>query len=309
MKELYLTIDIGGTFIKYALMDESTEIFKRGKFNSPKDSLDEFKEEMTSLIDENLSQDLKGIAISCPGTVDVRKGVIYHGGILTYLHEVNMVEWLNQKYNLPVSIENDGKAAALAELWMGSAIGCRNVIVLVLGTGVGCGIIIDGKLYRGSSYSAGEVSFIMTNYDVSKKEGEFFGFKGSAVGMLQEISKLNHLDSDTDGRTLFEYIKPSNEKSWGLFINFCKSIALQILNLQYILNPEKIVIGGGVSAQPIVIEHLHLAINELLSEEKIHNAIPNVEAAHFQNDANLVGALYHHLEHMKSDYNSWRNNK
>ena len=102
---------------------------------------------------EKYQKQIEGIAVSMPGMLDSRKGYCVTGGMLAYFSEVPVVQLLEQRYKLPVTIENDGKCAALAEKWKGSLKDCRNGAVVVLGTGVGGGIIIDHKLYREGIYS------------------------------------------------------------------------------------------------------------------------------------------------------------
>ena len=292
---MYLVFDIGGTFAKYAIMDQEGSIIKKGKASSGYTDVNEFKEAIAALIDENISEEIEGIAFSCPGVIDIHEGVIYNGGSFPFLHEFALVKWLEDSYHLPVSIENDGKAAALAEVWLGSIKENKNAVVLVLGSGVGGGLVIDGKLYRGSRFSAGEVSFLTTKYQMETKESTYFGMEGSAVRMVQTIAALNGLDKCADGREVFSYIKKENQPSWKIFTEYCRNIAVQILNLQYILDPEVFAIGGGISSQPIVTEQIQSEIRELIAENSFHKANPKIVTARFQNDANLYGALYHFL--------------
>src|SRR4051812_3832336 len=147
--KMYLVIDIGGTFIKYALMSQAGSIIEKRKKRTPTTNLSEFTEMLFSIIEEHNVKELNGIASSCPGTIDVNKGTIYHGGLLPFLHEVHLVKIIKEQYGIEVTIENDAKCAALAELWLGSVKEANDSVVLVLGSGFGGGIIIDGKLHRG----------------------------------------------------------------------------------------------------------------------------------------------------------------
>ena len=158
----YLVIDAGGTAVKYALMNESAKILERGKFPTPgyvDHTLEDFLQRLDVVV-EKYQKQIEGIAVSMRGMLDSRKGYCVTGGMLAYFSEVPVVQLLEQRYKLPVTIENDGKCAALAEKWKGSLKDCRNGAVVVLGTGVGGGIIIDHKLYRGGHFTAGEYSYI-----------------------------------------------------------------------------------------------------------------------------------------------------
>lgn len=191
------------------------------------------------------------------------------------------------------SIENDGKCAALAELWLGSIKGAKDAVVLVLGTGVGGGIIIDGKIHRGINLSAGEMSYVMDRIDPATKKASFFGLDGSAVKLVRQIAEMKQLEDPTDGEAVFEFINQMDGEAMDVFDRYCIHIASQILNLQYILDPEIFAIGGGISAQPILLERIKLAIDEVKKANPLHMAAPNIVPCQFRNDANLYGALYH----------------
>ncbi|WP_462411610.1 ROK family protein [Neobacillus sp. Marseille-QA0830] len=292
---MYIVIDIGGTFVKFALMDSSGNIIEKGKRPTPNADLSAFTSLIFSIIEEQDLSKVKGTAISCPGTIDVKNGVIYHGGLLTFLHEVNLVKVIYDRFGIDVSIENDAKCAALAELWLGSVKDAKDAVVLVLGSGVGGGIIVDGKLHRGFNLSAGEVSFVMSEVNGQTKEGEFVGSQSSAVRMVSRIAELKKLDNPTDGEAVFDFINGHDKEANAIFDEYCIHLGTLILNLQYILDPEIFAIGGGISSQPVVLERIQWAINELKQKYPFHTANPKVVTCQFRNDANLYGALYHYL--------------
>lgn len=298
---MYLSIDIGGTFIKYALMTRAGAIIHKNKKPAPKTNLTNFLNALFSIIEEQDDKDeIKGIAISCPGIVDVETGIIYHGGSFPFLHEVNILEIIQKKYQKNVSIENDAKCAAMAEMWLGSVKGVKDAVVLVLGTGVGGGIILGGKVRRGITMSAGEVSYIIRDVDPDTKQASLFGNYCSAVEMVRQIAGTKQLENLTDGEAVFEFINNQDEEATAIFDKYCLQLAAQILNLQYIIDPERFAIGGGISAQPVLLERINWAIQELKQHNPIlHMANPQVVTCHFQNDANLYGALYHFLSAME----------
>jgi predicted NBD/HSP70 family sugar kinase len=297
---MYLVIDIGGTFAKFALMDQEGHITSKGKRPTPRTNLSDFEQVIFSIIDHHDLSNIKGIAISCPGTIDVDIGMIYYGGALPFLHLVNLPRIIEERYGKKAFIENDGKCAALAELWLGSVKDAKDSVVLVLGSGVGGGIIIDKKLHRGVNLSAGEVSFVMDRLDIKTKEATFFGLDGSAVNMVRRIAELKNHDDLTDGEKVFDYINKGDEEANAIFNEYCLYVASQILNLHYILDPNIFAIGGGISAQPILLERIQWAIDEIKKANPQHMANPKVVACHFQNDANLYGALYHCLNQSQS---------
>lgn len=292
---MYLVIDIGGTFVKYALMDATGKISGLGKRSSASRNLAELKNILFSIIDDQDLSIIKGIALSCPGTIDVETGIISHGGSFPFLHEVNLAKAIIHKYEKEVSIENDAKCAALAELWQGSVKNAKDSVVLVLGSGVGGGIIIDRKIHRGINLSAGEVSWIISHISPVTRKTKVFGLECSAVEMIRRIGKIKGLEDPTDGEIVFNFINQKDEEAMAVFEDYCIQVAAQILNLQSILDPEIIAIGGGISAQPILLEQINWAIAEVKKANPLQKSNPRVVTCQFGNNSNLYGALYHFL--------------
>lgn len=289
---MYMVYDIGGTFVKYAFVSQTGDVKTSGKFETP------YVDALT-LIDKMVTvakdfSDLKGVAISCPGTIDVDSGIIYHGGALTYLHEVNMKEHVSKALHVPVSIENDAKCAALAELWQGSVKDHLNSVVLVIGTGVGGGVIINGSLYRGAHLEAGEASYVMDHYDVETKKATFVGETCSASLTVKAIADVMGLEPH-DGEGVFRYLNEGNLEALTIFDRFCHHLAAQIINLQYVLDPEIFAIGGGISVQPLFLDRLRKAIDEILTRNPHHVAKPKLTTCHYRSQSNIYGALYQHL--------------
>ena len=166
----YLVFDAGGTFTKYALMDENAEILEKDKVPTP-DYRTKTKEDYYAVLDgvvEKYRNRIEGIAISMPGMLDNKDGYCVTAGYLAYLAGSTVGTELSKRYGIQVSVENDGKCAALAEFWRGSLKGCTNGAVVVLGSGVAGGIILNGKLFRGNHFTAGEYSYVCT--DAKKPE-------------------------------------------------------------------------------------------------------------------------------------------
>ncbi len=130
----YLVIDVGGSAIKYALMDKQAVTLEKGQVTTPPDSFAEFMAEIVHLYKKYQDQ-ITGIAFSLPGVIDSEQGYSITGGSLTYNNKRNFVADIQQHCPVPVTIENDAKCAALAEAWQGSLVGCKNGVVVVLGTG------------------------------------------------------------------------------------------------------------------------------------------------------------------------------
>lgn len=289
--QMYFVYDIGGTFIKFALMENNGNIKMKDKFPTTAKSAEEL---VAQMVEKFLpyKQAIKGIAVSCPGVVDSEKGVIYQGGSLLFMHEKNLAEMLARECHVPVVLQNDAKSAALAELWLGVAKDVHSAAILTLGSGVGGGIIMDGKLQSGYHLMAGEVSYMESDFDTEKLRGEFFGRTGSSVELIKRIATKKNLMDKKDGEQVFALIAHGDEEANAIFNDYMYGLAIQILNIQYLIDPEIIAIGGGISAQPIVVERLNEAVAQIKAANPFHAAKPNIVTCRFQNDANLYGALY-----------------
>lgn len=291
MKNNYLSIDIGGTQIKYGIFDRSGNLIEHGRLKTPTSGQSEFTKSIYQLIEKYINT-VRGVAFSVPGRVHPDTSVIDFGGALPYLDGLNLRQKLTEHFgnNLLVSVENDGKAAALAELWMGNLLNEKDAAAIVLGTGVGGGIILDGKLFRGVHYQAGELSFMS-----AKNGNEDYGTYGSAVLMIQKIARHFHFSDLNDGATVFELINRHEPYAYQIFTEYCQRIACLILSIQSVIDLRKYVIGGGISAQPIVADTIREQFYQLLHHLKLDNngvTPPAIIRAHFGNDANLYGALY-----------------
>ena len=160
----YLAIDVGGTFIKYAVITDECAISVKDKTPTRQDSMEIFIDSLVEIYEKvSSSYELDGVALSMPGIIDSKRGFMYTGGTLFCISNVNIVEILEQRLHVPVTVENDAKCAALAELWKGAVKDCNNAIVVVCGTAVGGAVICNREIVSGKNFMAGEFSYIITD--------------------------------------------------------------------------------------------------------------------------------------------------
>lgn len=240
----YLVYDIGGSYIKYCQMTGDREILFKGKVKTP---LEE-KACFLAVVEEIFQQfegQVDGIAISMPGKIDVFNGYAHTAGVLTFLEQTNIVDLFHTFTDLPISVENDGKCAALAESWVGALAHTDHGIVLVFGTGVGGGLIINNCLHRGSNGIAGEFSFIQQT-DACYQPSAYFGASGSVLSLVSEGERVKGMEKDTlSGELLFQLIEEGDKELQGVLEKYCDTIALHLFNLQYILIPRHLLSGAG----------------------------------------------------------------
>ena len=236
-----------------------------------------------------------------PGMLDNKNGYCVTAGYLTYLAGSTVGDELSERYGLPVSVENDGKCAALAEYWRGSLKGCENGAVVVLGSGVAGGIIINGKIYRGNHFTAGEYSYVCTDVENPEEMNSYLGLVNGAEGLAKAVAKYTGEDwKSYNGVKIFERANAGDNLVQEGLKEFTHQLAVQIYNLNIYLDLDVIAIGGGISQQPLLHEYLQKSLDEYLQKiplRKITPYVPQPKLTHckFYNDANLIGALYHFI--------------
>lgn len=289
----YLAVDVGGTNLKYALMDRSGALIKKSRIETPQDCLDSFLGAIETIASQ-LQCELNGIAFSTPGRVDISTDTIYcRNSTLPYLNEVCLPRQL-KKLGIPITVENDGKAAALAESWMGNLSDVKNGMALVLGTCVGGGIILNGHLWAGARRLAGEIS-LMPAIQGDLSDDGLFGHTGSAVQMVKMINTAVGEPDLTDGQQAFKAINDGIPVAVRIFTAYARQIASLILNVQTVLDLDRYVIGGGISFQPTLIKEINTQYDLIMAQRpwvKDTIARPTIMSSRFHNDANLYGALY-----------------
>ncbi|UWI43351.1 ROK family protein [Lactobacillus paragasseri] len=299
MKKNYLSIDIGGTNVKYAELNNAGNIIEQGKIKTSHDK-EQFLKNIDQIVEKYVKKEIKGIAFCAPGKIAHTK--IHFGGALPFLDGIDFAVRY-KKYDIPVTVINDGKASVLAENWLGSLKDMQNCAAITLGTGVGGGIIVNGKLLNGAHFQAGELSFLQLNM----KEPGFDGFAGgyaSAVQMIRNVNEAIENDDETDGLAAFEAINNGNEKAKQIFDEYCKRIAAIIIDIQAVVDLDAIAIGGGISAQPIVVQGINQAYDKVLADNELIRKTftrPKIVEAKFKNGANLYGALYNLFIHVNGE--------
>ena len=275
---LIVVFDIGGTSIKYAGWKEN-QLVSRGNFSTT-DCFEKFIAKMKEIVGRY--DNVEGVAISSPGAVNVEKGCIEGVSAISYLHNRPILQQLEEYLQLPVSIENDAVCAGIAEMSSGVGKNVNNSIFIVIGPGIGGSIFINRKVYKGSHLFGGEFGLIKPY--ASKK----LSLLATAVHKAEEYSEAT--GTEIDGKKLFELANAGDAVAQDYLNQMYDGIAQALYNIQVILDPEIIIVGGGVSTQAILIENISVRLQKLLKIEKIDDIMPQVVACKYGNDANLIGA-------------------
>jgi predicted NBD/HSP70 family sugar kinase len=275
-----LTIDIGGTTIKYAKFMDG-ELSANGAVNTP-DNLDAFYDALRGIKAQFPNDQFEGVAISAPGAVNKAEGVIEGASALPYIHDFPIFKEFETIFGLPVSVENDANCAALAEVGFGSAKDYQNVLFVVLGTGVGGAVIVDGKVEHGKHLYGGEFGFMLMD------EEHTWSDLGTTIRMEERYNNRTGLSlkaPEIFQRAFDGEVAASEEAEI-----FYYTVAKGIYNLQYSFDPELFVIGGGVSQADFLVPEVKKRLQDIMDVVKIAKIMPEIVTADFKNDANMIGA-------------------
>lgn len=301
---MYVGFDIGGTTIKYGVLDECGTILEKGSMET-KYEPDVFYANLLKIIEEaQRIYQINGIGISAPGIVQ-KDGFMLTAGAIKPLYGENFKRKLEEATGLPVTVENDANAVAIAEKWIGNATDLENYLCLVLGTGVGGGIVINGKVYRGSHGMAGEFGWMMIDKlpETGNLEAVSINRRASVVdGLVRLYNEAWQSEDETvmpvqDAREIFTLAESGDERAIEMTKQFYVDLSVGLVNLISCFDPEVILIGGGVSAN----EQFHRELQKTLTEVQKNHAAINylrgktiapVRPTKLKNDAGLIGAVY-----------------
>ena len=285
----YLVFDVGGTAIKYALMNDELEMLEKGSVPTPHDTLDNFLGVIKSVYEQY--KDVDGIAMSLPGLYNKKTRKIQVPGALEYNLNVDILEEIKKVTTDRVVIENDAKCAAQCEVTYGSLKGTDVGAVCIIGTGIGGGITIGDRVFTGSHGFASEFSYLSTKWTEKNGFDSKWGFDGSALKLVNGIKDAVGASDPFDGIKAFEYFNNGDPRAINVLSDFTDIIAMGLFNIQAAVDPDCIAIGGGISKQPILMTYIQKSLDELY--EKMPVPVPQVKLVQckYFNDSNLIGAL------------------
>lgn len=308
-------VDIGGMSIKIGLVDDTKQIVAKKVIPTQSDVLSaeavvgNIAEAIVTLLQENnlTVEQCESVGVACPGTVDGRTGVVLYSNNIRW-DNVPMLDILRTKLPVPMFLANDADAAALGEVIAGAAKDKENAVLVTLGTGVGGGVIIDGKIFAGPLRGGCELG-----HTVIKHGGKLCscGRKGcfecyaSATALMELARKTaaEHPESmmnvmaggdinKIDGRIIFDAEKAGDPAAIAVVDQYEEDLSVGLANIINIFRPEVVILGGGVSAQE---EYLTNALQERVNAMCFGGAtceVAKIVTSELKNDAGIIGAAY-----------------
>ena len=290
-------IDIGGTTIKADLYDDfgtSLNQFKEIETIIDYDlGTNQILNQVCDLIGEYiLNYSIDGVGISTAGVVNANTGeIIYAGYTIPGYIGVNFTSEIEKRFGLSTFVENDVNCAALGELWKGQAKDKKNVVMVTIGTGIGGSIIVNGQIVNGFNYTAGEVGYIpVGNSDWQSK---------ASTTALIHLYQKKSLKTNQTGRTFFTDLSSGDKIAKETFEIFVENLTKGLLTISYLLNPEILILGGGILAKKdILLPEIQSSLAKNVMDNRF---LPkNVVAATLGNDAGRIGAVKNFLDRISN---------
>lgn len=303
LKKAAIGIDFGGTFIKMAMVNEEGKILYKKSFSTLPER-DKLLEKIIQGIDKtvkNKSRDieLKGVGIGLPGPIDSINGIVRNLTNVPGWRNFPLEKFVRQKIKMPVFIDNDANLMTYGEWRFGAGRGAKNIICITLGTGVGGGIIIEGKIYRGSSLSAGEVGHIPIFENGLKCACGGRGCLERYIGnryiieTARKYIKKQKTIIPQDKDITPQIISNAAGKGDSVAIKIWEEVAVHIgtalTGLINVLNPEKVVIGGGISkAGRFLFEPIRRVVQQ--NAFKVATDVCRIVPARLGDNAGVIGS-------------------
>lgn len=301
-------IDLGGTNIAVGLVNDDYEIISYTTVPTEAwRSADEVVATMAQAVNTVLDQaglkaeDCVSIGVGAPGTCDVQNGVVYRSYSMNWT-DLPLAQMMGKHFSIPVLVDNDANCAALAEVKAGAAKGKENIVLVTLGTGIGSGIVLGGRIFSGLKGNGAEMGHMMIHLEGT--EVCFCGRKGcwdsfaSATALVHQAeaaakehpeSLLNNVEK-IDGKSVFDAADNGDSVAQAVIDQYCQYLAIGISNIVNALAPEMILVGGGISRQG---DRILAPVRKYVAEncfDKRPEALPEIMPAQMGNEAGIVGA-------------------
>ncbi|MUV36985.1 Glucokinase [Lentibacillus sp. JNUCC-1] len=244
----FLAFDIGGSFIKYGVLTEAGTFVEKHETATEahlggSSIIEKVKEIGTCFLEKYI---ISGVCVSTAGQVDSKKGeILYASPLIPEYTGTPLKRILEDHFELPVEVENDVNSVGLAESWLGKGNRAKSMFCLTVGTGIGGSYIINNKLHTGHSFSSGEIGYIPI-------EGSQFEELASTKALIDYVAEQKSISSDAiSGKWIFDMAKSGDEICIQAINRLVYYLSKGIATITYIMNPEMIVIGGGLRIRKI----------------------------------------------------------
>lgn len=287
-----LAIDIGGTLTKFSLISSDKTLLNRKEIQTPC-SFNDLYQELNIYLESEIRQgrSMTGIAISSPGSI-AESGEVLGYSAVSFLHNENLIRRFEERYRVPISVENDANCAALAEKWNGAASDLLNYACIVCGTGVGGALVLNGHIWKGANLHGGEFGYAILSSELESLTYFTWSELGSSSAILRRLEDSRLVEKEWTGERAFTASAEGHVRARESIETFFHHLAVGVFNIQYMLDPQKILIGGGITRQPDFLSLLAQPIDHIYEAMPYARIRPDVALCQHLADAQLLGAAY-----------------
>jgi len=286
----YIGIDIGGTNLRAAILDETCNLIDKFKIPNEVEKGPEYNlDKLISGIEERwTNKEIIAVGVGCPGPLDIRSGTILVAPNLRTWEYFKVKEYLENKFNLPVAVNNDANLAGYSEAVVGAGKGAESVYYITLSTGVGGGFVYKGEIVSGFNSLAAEIGNMIINEDRYKHANmNYGGLEGQCSGINIARIASNILGKELTTKDVFEGAKNGDLDLQEVLTNWVVNVSKAIANIIVTVDPEVIVLGGSVVINnPSYIDN----IKEEVKKRVYDWANINIKQAEIGDDTGLIGA-------------------
>lgn len=266
-------VDMGGTKIQAGVVSDNKLVTLETVPTPAGEAEQVVLHQLIQLIEKLIKPNCKGIGIGVPSVVDSKKGIVYDVVAIPSWKEVHLKQKLESHFKIPVRVNNDSNCFALGEKFYGKGRGCSNFVAVTLGTGMGCGIVINDKLFEGANSGAGEIGCIPF------REGIVEHYTASAF-----FNSMN-----VDGAELYKRATANDAEALTIFKLYGGNLAEAIKMILYAYDPERIILGGSISqAYEFFIDAVWKGLEDFLYPKSLTRL--KIEKSTLQNSAVLGAA-------------------
>ncbi|MEN6593631.1 MAG: ROK family protein [Clostridiaceae bacterium] len=300
-------VDLGGTNIAVGLVNERHEMIAYTSVpTEAKRPAELIVADLCGAVDSVLQKagicadDCDSIGVGAPGTCDVQRGIVIRSYSLSWAN-VALSAMMKERFSVPIRLDNDANCAALAEVKAGAAVGYENVVLVTLGTGIGTGIVIHGKVYSGLKGNGTEMGHVMLDMDgelcTCGRRGCWDAYASATALIVQAKraaasrpeSLLNRIEKMT-GQSVFEAADQGDVTAKFVISQYCGYLSIGISNIVNALAPDMILVGGGISRQgDRILNPVREYVREFCFDTR-EDALPIIQVASMGNDAGIIGA-------------------
>ncbi len=292
----YLVVNLDRSKLRYVIVTDELDILEQGNEYTGIERKEEVFEPIKKICDR-YRDGVEGLSVTMPGVIDRQNGIAHSGGVYEWVREMPYAKELSDYVGMPVVIANDAKAACMAEMGYGSLKRVKNgIMLMILNTGIGGAVVVDGKLLNGQNFAAGEFSYMRGDYEEKDGIQDMFALACNPDKLASIVEKVSGKKNLNFLRIMSKVSMGDEDVTRGVEM-FLDRLATFIYNIQCVVDAEVCVIGGALANDPGLLKMIEKAVHKKFDEAPFHNIFPPIiRECTFHSNSRTYGAVYNFRE-------------